>query len=410
MEADPQAKAKTILLLLVCFLFSVVFASLLTQQPAVLIRSDHFSRWYATHNLVMENRSLYDPQNGREVVALNSIPTDPIEGSFFYPAHLMLLILPLAWMSYPLAHFIWLVAIQLIYIAGIYLVSWAEGWPRSPNALAVFLLLSMFFIPNLQNTIWGQFNTVSVISLAMVYVCLRAGRYGLAGICALGLTFKPQAMLFSLVFLLLWAVFDRRRWSFFLGLGAAMLAAWALAEWLEPNWVGSFIRGVSAYNAFHHPTGTLGWMGAGGSILNIGLTLAFLFLVIWNRKCEPGSVCFSSGLVLSLGMGWIVVPVLGMMNLVALPLALIWLFANLEKTRPELYRFGLRAYLLLYALGLAGFVYGLTKPELYGLHTQLSELAYKVAAPILTVVLTIPLCLNGKISPNLNISSRKEAL
>jgi hypothetical protein len=274
----------------------------------------------------------------------------------------------------------------------------------------VFLLLSIFFIPNLQNTIWGQFNTVSVISLALAYLSLRAGRYGLAGICALGLTFKPQAMLFSLIFLLLWVVFDRRRWAFILGLGAAMLAAWALAEWLEPNWVGSFIYGVRGYNEFHHPTGTLGWMGAGGSLTYTALILGLLFLTFWNRKSEPGSVPFTSGLVLSLCVGWIVMPVLGMMTLVALPLALIWLFANLEKSRPALYRFALRAYLLLYGLGLAGFVYGLTKPELYGLHTQLSELAYKIAAPILTALLAIPLCFNGKISLNLHLPRHKEAL
>jgi hypothetical protein len=410
MDADSHLRAKTIILLLVGFLFSVVFAYLLTRQQAVLIRSDHFSRWYATNKLVMEGRSLYDPQNGREVVSLNSIPTDPIEGSFFYPAHLVLLTLPLAWLPYPLAHFIWLVAIQLFFILGIYWVSRAEGWPRSPNALALYLLMAIFFIPNLQNTIWGQFNTVSVIGLALVYLCLRAGRYGLAGICALSLTFKPQAMLFVLIFLLFWAVLDRRRWSFISGLGAAMLAAWAFAEWLEPNWVNSFVRGVRAYNEFHHPSGTLVWLGGGNPFLNAILILVFLFFAIWNRKSKPGSVSFANGLVLSLSTGWIVVPVLGMMNLVALPLALIWLFVGLENKWPTLYRFALRTYLLLYGLGLAGFFYGLTRPELYGLHIQLSEMIYKTITPILTLLLAVPLCLSNKIPPNLKLLNHKEAV
>lgn len=410
MIADSQLRAKTIILLLVGFLFSVAFAYLLTRQQAVLIRSDHFSRWYATNRLVMEGRSLYDPQNGREVVALNRIPTDPIEGSFFYPAHLMLLTLPLAWMPYPLAHFIWLVAIQLFFIAGIYWISRVEGWPRSPNALAAYLLLAIFFIPNLQNTIWGQFNTLSVIGLALVYLCLCAGRYGLAGVCALSLTFKPQTMLFALVFLLLWAALDRRLWSLILGLGSAMLAAWALAEWLEPNWINSFVRGVRAYNEFHHPAGTLAWVGRADSILYVLLILLLLFFAIWNRKSEPGSIPFAGGLVLSLSIGWIVVPVLGMMNLVALPLALVWLLAGLEKLRPALYRFALRGYLLLYGLGLGGFVYGLARPELYGLHIQLSELVYKIVTPILTVLLSIPLCLSDQLSPNLKLLHRKEAL
>jgi hypothetical protein len=229
-------------------------------------------------------------------------------------------------------------------------------------------------------------------------------------VCALGLTFKPQAMFFTLAFLLLWAAFDRRRWFFFLGLGAAMLAGWAFAEWLEPNWVSSFIQGVRAYNEFHQPVSALGWIGFGGAVPYALLGLGLLLLTLWNRKCEPGSVAFSSALVLSLSIGWLVVPVVGMMSLVALPLALIWLFANLEKTQPVLYRFALLTYPALYTLGLAGFLYGLSKPELYGLHIDLSGMAYKVAAPILTALLALPSSLSGKTSLNFSFFSHKEAL
>jgi hypothetical protein len=111
-----------------------------------------------------------------------------------------------------------------------------------------------------------------------------------------------------------------------------------------------------------------------------------------------------------LSIGWLVVPVVGMMSLVALPLALIWLFANLEKTQPVLYRFALLTYPALYTLGLAGFLYGLSKPELYGLHIDLSGMAYKVAAPILTALLALPSSLSGKTSLNFSFFSHKEAL
>ena len=42
----------------------------------------------------------------------------------------------------------------------------------------------IIFIPNLQNTIWGQFNTISVLSLSLVYVALRKSKFAVAGICA----------------------------------------------------------------------------------------------------------------------------------------------------------------------------------------------------------------------------------
>lgn len=410
MDTDQQSRAKIVVLLLVCLVFSIGFSYILTRQPSVLIRSDHFSRWYATHKLVTESRSLYDPANGREIVSLNTIPTDPIEGSFFYPAHLILVLLPLAWLPYPLAHFIWLVSIQLFYISGIFLILKVENWPSSPNYIAIFLLLSVFFIPNLQNTIWGQFNTISVISLAIVYLCIRCHLYLAAGIFALGLTLKPQTMLLTLGFLILYAIFDRRRWPFLLGLGAATLVALALVEFLEPNWISSFLEGVRAYEEFHHPMSLTSWTGTDGAILNGILILLVLLIAVWNRRFPPDSASFAGGLVLSLSVWWLTVGVLGMMNMVALPLSLIWLFANLEKFRPALYRFSLIFYLALYLLGLAGFIYGLTSPELYGLHTQLSEFAYKIVAPIMTAVLAIPLCFADWPFPSINLFRRKEAL
>jgi hypothetical protein len=84
---------------------------------------------------------------------------------------------------------------------------------------------------------------------------------------------------------------------------------------------------------------------------------------------------------------------MGMMNVVVLPLGLILLLAGLRKIHPGLYRYGLVAWLALYAFGVLGFLYGLSAPELYGLHIQLSEAAYKLAAPLLLVLLALPLCI-----------------
>jgi len=165
MTADPQSKAKIIILLVVCFLFSVAFAYLLTAQPQVLTRSDFLPRWYAAQKFVAEGRSIYDPQNSLEVFSLNHPPSEIsaeetiYPAHFFYPAHLLLLVLPFTGLPFPLAFFIWLVLIQLFLVVSIYWLSRTEGWPHTPNQLAVFLILAIFFIPSIQNTIWGQFNT-----------------------------------------------------------------------------------------------------------------------------------------------------------------------------------------------------------------------------------------------------------
>lgn len=78
---------------------------------------------------------------------------------------------------------------------------------------------------------------------------------------------------------------------------------------------------------------------------------------------------------------------LGMMPLVGLPLAFALVIHSLGHSRPRVYRFSLAVGLFIYLLGLAGFLYGLSSPQLYGLHIQLAELVYKTLAPMLLILL-----------------------
>jgi hypothetical protein len=211
----------------------------------VLIRSDHFSRWYAVNKLLTEQRSIYDPQNGKEIVALNSIPVDPIEGSFFYPAHLLVFLIPVAKLPYHIAHFLWIFTIQLFLIIGLFAIYKETHWPRSINQFSLLVLLSILFIPNLQNTIWGQYNTIGVISIVLIYITLRRKKYLLSGVISIGLTFKPQNFLLLLLFLGLWALPQKKRLNFILGFVISCFCFWFMAEIYEPIWVKSFLQGIS---------------------------------------------------------------------------------------------------------------------------------------------------------------------
>lgn len=385
---------KFTLLFIICLIFSILFSTILSRQSSVLIRSDHFSRWYAVNKLVTEQRSIYDPQNGREVVALNSIPVDPIEGSFFYPAHLIIFFLPIAKLPYYFAHFIWIIINQLFLIIGIFGIYKETHWPHSINQFSILVLLSIIFIPNLQNTIWGQYNTIGVISLMFIFMTLRREKYFLSGLITIGLTFKPQNYLLILLFLVLWALLQRKRWNFILGFAISCFVFWLLAEHYESNWVISFLRGVQNYNVYLKPHAVLNtqpllyWLFASVLIFVLG------YFLINNFRSPPTNSAFTGCLVLSLGIWWIIVPVVGMMYLVAMPIVIIMIFPLLENQFPKLYKLGTIGLLILYGFGFVGFIYGLSNPGLYGIHIQLAELAYKVIMPFLIIGLTIPLCIS----------------
>jgi hypothetical protein len=68
--------------------------------------------------------------------------------------------------------------------------------------------------------------------------------------------------------------------------------------------------------------------------------------------------------------------------MVVLPIAVVLLLSGLKADYPRLYRTALYGVVLLYILGIVGFVWGLSRPELYGKHITWSENAYRVAAPL----------------------------
>ena len=384
---NTQYSIRRTILAAVLILYCLSFTLVLTHQPLGLVGSDYYSRWYATRMLFNEHRSLYDPRNSEEVTVAT------IEGSFFYPAHLVLITAPMVILPFPIARFLWMLIIQILLLVGVWFVSSIYKWPRSFNHFAILLFASLFFIPNIQNTIWGQFGTISTISLALVLYTLIKEKYVLAGIFTLGLTFKPQVMLLTLTLLLFWSFVDRSRWRYWQSFGLVALASWGIAELLEPNWPASFWRGVQAYSAHHQTISIIEKYIPTNHILE-GLLLVAIFAAwVYYRRSLPGSIAFTGCVVLSIAGWWLVVPVLGMMHLVVLPLALILLFAGLQSSNRLIYSIGIIVILILYILGLLGFLYGLSQPGLYGLHIQLAELAYKIVTPVILILLTIPLLL-----------------
>jgi len=98
----------------------------------------------------------------------------------------------------------------------------------------------------------------------------------------------------------------------------------------------------------------------------------------------------------------LIVPIVGMMHVVLLPIAVVLLLSALQEDHPKLHRLAVYGIALLYALGIIGFIWGLSSPELYGKHMTYSEYAYKVAAPIYIILLSLPLCLDRqrKVKPD----------
>jgi hypothetical protein len=385
---------KVLILAAVGLLFAVGLSLVVNRDPAARYRSDIYLRWYALEKLFSEDRNLYDPRTGEEVIGSVWGDRGVVEvTNFYYPAHVIILIGPLALLPYSAAHVIWTISGQVFYLVAVWYAMRLVGWPPSINQKTAFIVAAALFLPQLQHTIWGQFNTIAVLSLVLAYSALRKGRFGLAGILTLGLTFKPHVTLLTLAFLFIWALFKRERWRFFAGFGLAALLTWAVAEFFQPGWVPDFWRSIGEYISTRSVVDAV-WNPH--QFVAVTLCLVVLVLFLRNRLASASSSGFAGCIVLSLAAWFLVVPVIGMMHVVILPVAVVLLLASLRIAHPRLYRYGLYGTIVIYLLGIVGFICGLLSPETYGRHIEWAEAAYKVAAPILLGLFSLPLCLDGK--------------
>lgn len=373
----------------VMLLFFVAVALVLNQVAFIRLKSDIYLRWYATVQLFTEERDVYDVRNSQEVDEIVYGRDSGLASGFYYPAHLLLFTGPLALLSYRTAHLIWTVAVQVFYLTALLaLVLWC-GWPASANQKTVFMTAVIISIPSMQHAIWGQFNTLGILSLSLAYIALCKNRFGRAGVLAAGMTFKPHTSVLTLVFLAVWAVFRRRRWPFLGGTAVAGLALWLVAEWMQPGWVFSFLGALGRYlpatsvvDAYWNPYQLVSGL----------LVLATMALFIWNRGAAADSPEFRGGLVLSLSVWSLVVPAVGMFHILALPLGIILMLAYYQQEAPRLYRLGVWVLALVYLLGWLGFVVGTAVPDLFGDHIYLTEFVYKALLPLAVTLLSLPMC------------------
>jgi hypothetical protein len=373
-----------------CILFCLALAFVLNRSAEIRYQSDLFARWYAAQHLFEGGRQLYDAQNANEVILYKSRPTSALEAGFYYPAYLAVLLWPLTRLSFQGAHLLWTIAIQLMYISAIVIVAQVTHWPGSINKLTVFLLCCLMFIPFLQNTIWSQFDAIGVFCLSLSYLELQRGHYFWGGIWASGLLFKPQAIVLALAFLLIWSISSAKRWGFLGGLLLAGLFLWAIAEVVQPGWAGEFIRALGAYQRLPYQIDSvLDKLWNPGRVLSGVLVTGSVGIFIYFRKAPAESPVFSLCLAISLCAWWLVAPIIGMLYLILLPLSVILVISGLQQLTVSGQQYAMWGVLILYLLGWAGFVYGLSRPELYGLHIELAEGALKVLMPLLLLAMCV---------------------
>ncbi len=388
MISKQQDKQKIIALIAVGIIYSLILAYFFQSLPRFRLTSDLFPRWYASTMLLDTGRSVYDWTNASEVSAITGWPHLNQLG-YYYPAYLLLFTLPLAMMSYNWAYAVWVVfGLWCLWLGTFFLARQIKP-DMSLNRLTVLLMLLTTSIPVFQHTLYAQFNSLAVLSLALIYRALYRKRYFTAGLWAAGLLVKPQATLLSLLFLLLWSLFKRERWRFCFGLGFISLILWTAAELLEPNWVISFWQALGNYVPIQSVISILFWNPYQLlTLILLGASVALMFKLSYN-SAQEGS--FYGLLALTISLNALLVPQFGMLHMVLVAPNLAILLAGYEVHYPHLAGRVWLGTICLFILGLLAFILPLVLTDTSSLQITWAERIYRFTMPFILSLAALPL-------------------
>lgn len=290
---------RQLFILTALFLFLFAAETFVTHRAVtsqVTGANDFFSRWYGAQALLLEGRNPYSLDVTAEIQPIIGIdPREVGRGGFNYPLHVIFLFWPLVYLSYPWAQAIWMVTLQWFTVGAVVAMM---GWLRRKPAvseLVVVILATLSFYVVVRSIFLGQFTLPVTFFLAAALWALQQKRDATAGVLLAATSIKPQMVLFVGIWLVLWAL-GQRRWRFLGGVvgGGALFLVAAMA--LFPPWPLAFIEDVGRYTRFAGGRNPLAmllqiiWQGHPGWVftLAVALLLAGMGSVWWQAWRRPG--------------------------------------------------------------------------------------------------------------------------
>lgn len=262
-----------------------------------LAHNDLVGRWYGTR-AALQGQDPFSLPVTRQIRAMGH----DVSAAFDYPAHLAVLILPLAVLPWKAASLVYLAVVIPSLALSIWLCIRLLAPALSPQATSLVTLLAFSSWP----FVWGirlwQPGLLTAVFVFFAWFLLSRGHgYG-AGILLACATIKPQLVLPLLLGLLLWAGL-RRQWSFILSFTFATIILLALAELVVPGWFPHWIAATRSYQAF---CGKLPLEILLGTIPSRVLVLSLILGTGWRiwqiRRCQASSAAFGYTVALLLSV------------------------------------------------------------------------------------------------------------
>ncbi|TAK10952.1 MAG: DUF2029 domain-containing protein [Anaerolineae bacterium] len=299
-----SSNVKTLLIALV--LLAAVAAGLMNANLGYTRANpggnDFIPRWVGTRAVLERGANPYSDEVTADIQALiyGGRAANPGEDQqlFVYPYYTVFFVAPFGLIEdFMVARAAWMTLLELSILTIAFLSLRTAGWTPRPVLLGLFILYSLLWYLAVRAVILGNPAVLVALFITLTLYCIQRGSDEWAGIFLACATLKPQMMLLLLVFIIVWALAQRRVrivTAFVFTLGALV----GVSFLLEPTWMMDMLRQIAAYPDYTLPSTPVPifteWWGRPGTMLGWAVTgvLALLLLRDWSVAARRGSDLF----------------------------------------------------------------------------------------------------------------------
>ena len=274
----------TILLLILLIILFRLAPQLISSD---ILQTDDFVEYWAAGKLNLTGGNPYGPsellplqlQIGRQY----GVPV-----MMWNPPWTLALVMPFAYLDYPLARFIWFLSHTAILVfCARYLWRYCGG---SHDKAWVAILITFTFLPSLFALKTGQISALLLLGLVFFLMWLERRTWWLLSLSLLLMAVKPHILYLPIVAFLWWSL-RNDHWTLLLISGMGILLATGIAFIINPQVLVQYFYAIRNYPPDHFATPTLG--GALRFVLGVDhIWLQFLpsflgllwFFLYWRKE------------------------------------------------------------------------------------------------------------------------------
>lgn len=259
--------------------------------------NDFIPRYVGTQNfLLKEGQSPYSDATTQDIqkMIFGRAALETEDQSFFvYPHYSMLFFAPFSLVEeYAMARALWMTVLELSILAIAFIALRIFDWKLSPLRMALYLLFAFSWYHAMRPLFNGNPSILVALFVALSLYAIETNNDRWAGAMLAFATIKPQAVIFLIVFTLLWAV-SRRRIKIVSGFVVTLIVLVIGSMLIQQDWIIANLRQILSYPGYTEP-GTaaeifsLWWPKIGKGVASVWNWTALLLLLwswalAWNK-------------------------------------------------------------------------------------------------------------------------------